>query len=510
VNKTELKDPAASDDENIHVPGVIPLSEPTNVPPHPMMMNPTNNNHNDPFSNGNMSNGGNGSGSNGFGGVNFFTPPPVSSDAYGHGMSDFPPKGIHRRSFSKKHHFSVKLSPRNRYLACLAIWSTLASLATVLTFGSSKIGWGAQTSSMKSGLTAGNMGDGAKGFVSDENNVFHNYPVFNFNDKKTTTNMEDSTDEHMTYTDDMDVEDMVVLTSQELDHKNIVFTNRLIEYNFEDLTMGARKVVHMKNIPYFFYIPKAGGGVFKWVSRQCLNLVEASAEGHDYQGQASLQVLISKTSPPFKFVNVDVTTEKGITRAQDLNLAKYPRVQLLYSPLFHSSATIFTPANKGIMFALFEHPVPRAANLFKELRNYDPSIVSMDMEEFVASNKLDNNWMTRFLVDKPGGELTPHDLHQACEILRRKCLVGLATRMEESLHRFGMYMNWEMQSTQTNGCVHEISQKYNMDGAVEFKQHVWEGILAQNNFDILLYEYAEVLFEEQKSLFTYAEMFGGV
>jgi len=47
---------------------------------------------------------------------------------------------------------------------------------------------------------------------------------------------------------------------------------------------------------------------------------------------------------------------------------------------------------------------------------------------YAKSSMVENNWMTRFLTGKMGGELTPDDEALAREVLRTKTIVGLLSK----------------------------------------------------------------------------------
>jgi len=209
-----------------------------------------------------------------------------------------------------------------------------------------------------------------------------------------------------------------------------------------------------------------------------------------------------------KYLNIDTTTAAGLEHAKSLNIINSPlSPAVIFSPLVHELGSIFTPQKRGRMFTLFRHPVKRAVGMYFYLQYatwdplYDPQISDMNIEEYASSPFMENNWMTRFLLDKKGGRLTKDDLTTAKEILRRKCLVGLFDKMQESLIRFELYFGWRRNmGSKEKKCESELiknGDERHEHIMVDEGSKAWSALLKQNMFDMELYLYAENLFEEQ-------------
>ena len=222
-----------------------------------------------------------------------------------------------------------------------------------------------------------------------------------------------------------------------------------------------------------------------------------------------------------RYVNVDTTTQDGIERAATLGLAPGRLANVIVSPHFHSvSSRIFSyPDNPGRMFALFRHPVHRALSMQHYLAKatwdprYNPKLAKMSMEQYAKSKYIENNWMTRFLVDKPGGKLTHGDMLLAKKIIKFKCLVGLFEDIEVSLARFHRYFAWQKQK---NGGSSASEQKaevakcrsWHVARGDKHMQHregltiregsvAWRSIVRMNIFDMELYEYVRKIYRIQ-------------
>jgi len=133
------------------------------------------------------------------------------------------------------------------------------------------------------------------------------------------------------------------------------------------------------------------------------------------------------------------------------------------------------------------------------------------IEEYVRSTLVENNWMTRFLVGKMGGELYVEDEALAKEILRKKCLVGLLGKRGESFRRFELYFGWDLEGRGGDGgdCVDRLlnwdwSGK-NKHDTLEEGSETWDLLKDQNTFDLKLFQYAEKLFEHQGEMFLDAK-----
>ena len=133
-------------------------------------------------------------------------------------------------------------------------------------------------------------------------------------------------------------------------------------------------------------------------------------------------------------------------------------------------------------------------------------MATVAIEEYYRGGQVENNWMVRFLTDQPTkGELDADDLDLAKEVLRRKCLVGLLGEKGESFARFERYFGWELGSDEDRECHEKKVQwawplKHKHD-EVEEGTELYDLILGHNLLDVRLYEYARVLFEEQRRMF---------
>ena len=175
------------------------------------------------------------------------------------------------------------------------------------------------------------------------------------------------------------------------------------------------------------------------------------------------------------------------------------------------ASQIFSPSSPGRMFALFRHPVDRAISMYYYLAkaswdpHYNPELGQMTVEQYAKSRYVENNWLTRFLVSKPGGKLTHSDMLMAKKIVKFKCLVGLYDDIETSLARFQRYFGWNSQeSKETNAKIKQCRSEKVTQGdknvahpTVRQGSVAYQAIVRQNMFDMELYEYVKKIYRIQ-------------
>jgi hypothetical protein len=257
-----------------------------------------------------------------------------------------------------------------------------------------------------------------------------------------------------------------------------------------------------------------------------------------------------------RFINVNVFTAEGIHRAVELQLLSSGLLDFVTTDNLHQTmAKLFLPSSSSArLFALFRHPVEREVSRFYFMqyatweRLYDPTLTEMTLEEFITSQQDDgqpriyDNWMVRSLTGKVSCyfTLTEQDLEVAKQVLRRKCLVGLTNKMEESLQRFQLFFHWPLvgiprkkditadtsspssssttiNSNDTNPSGEyllsgqECKNKFLMEGRKnENPKHpkvnkgtsLWNQIANIHRYDVELYAYVENLFDQQASIFS--------
>mmetsp|Transcript_19550 Transcript_19550/g.26836 ORF Transcript_19550/g.26836 Transcript_19550/m.26836 type:complete len:468 (-) Transcript_19550:62-1465(-) len=278
----------------------------------------------------------------------------------------------------------------------------------------------------------------------------------------------------------------------------------------------------------YWHIPKASGSSMKGYYG-CLGLVEATqmgiTEGHDTD--ESLEVWDHPHGP--KFLNVDTTREDGILHAKQLGLAQSGLADVVFTEYPAIATQMFTTKHQARFFTLLRHPIERSVSLFyyrqiakweKHDGVYKPDLAGLELEEYARKriNSRDNGgFMVSLLLNKRRTEpLTDDDLQKAKEILRTKFVVGLTSRMEESVQRFDNYFGWhdvndeEGKKQRREECLDlyirqktgggENKSNKNTYKHVEEGSEAWKLWAKFHYFDMQLYEFAVQLFEDQADL----------
>lgn len=139
-------------------------------------------------------------------------------------------------------------------------------------------------------------------------------------------------------------------------------------------------------------------------------------------------------------------------------------------------------------------------------QHYPQSLLIFSSHKYIRSGgyRVENNYLTRYLSGRYGGNLLVHHLDIAREFLRRKFVVGLASDLPTTADLFSHVFGWH-NSTASLGlenvdlCYNNIynSLSHKPPPMVEEGSEGWKLLVAQNWFDLKLYEYVEHLFQLQ-------------
>lgn len=274
--------------------------------------------------------------------------------------------------------------------------------------------------------------------------------------------------------------------------------------------------------PFYWHVAKAGGTSVQNLYLKCYTLITASEIGiKGHEEEDFLRIVHANGST--NHMNVDVSTKEGIMHAQDLHLVQSHIPQLIFSPLFDETTEfLFDGENPGIMFAMFRDPVERVISLFYYLQEatweptYNPELKDMTLLEYVNSPLVEANFVTRSLLNKFTGPLSPEELNVAKEILRRKCIIGIVEDMEESLAGFDASLDFEpnlhvfteredndgTRRDYVKSCMKEVkdgkgSNKHS-HRKVDKDSEEYKILERKNGWDVTLWKYIQELYKEQK------------
>mmetsp|Transcript_11089 Transcript_11089/g.13129 ORF Transcript_11089/g.13129 Transcript_11089/m.13129 type:complete len:514 (+) Transcript_11089:116-1657(+) len=273
--------------------------------------------------------------------------------------------------------------------------------------------------------------------------------------------------------------------------------------------------------PFFWQVPFAGD-VFQSFMTACNKKVLAS--NHKMVNNNTMMI---HTEENHKYVNVDLSTTRGIESAAQLGLPELGLAEVIVSNKLHLATTALLDAiHKGRLFTALRHPVDRSISEYYYSKLNDPQFKNFSLQKFVHSDHMKENWMTRSLVNNPKLPLVRDDLSLAKEILRQRCVVGLHENIELSFNLFERYFGWTAEAEITENvrgysakdlkdavdahdtCKRDVlkkEQSYAFDihklvGDID--EELYSKIVEKNKFDMELFWYANYLFEEQQRLVT--------
>ena len=212
------------------------------------------------------------------------------------------------------------------------------------------------------------------------------------------------------------------------------------------------------------------------------------------------------------YVNVNLYTVEGIDRATKLGMAPARVADIAYTPLLHNVTKVFEPQEGqtlpdvfGRLLVVFRNPIERALNRYEQVRLI-PGNDQMTLHQYAKDPKhSENNPLTRgILAFGPDDPLESSDVTRAQQVIKDLILVGLFDRFDEALERFERYFSWYANDVapQVNICHGEVWDSYSAGYTVheDYKTLDARGynlVLAQHRMDVLLYRFAQALFDNQ-------------
>lgn len=132
----------------------------------------------------------------------------------------------------------------------------------------------------------------------------------------------------------------------------------------------------------------------------------------------------------------------------------------------------------------------------------------MSLMEYAESNRAEYNWLTRALSGAKFRNVTETHLQAAMDVVRRKFLVGLLTKKDETMERIEKFFEWKYKVNPKNQEICRENLLANGANANTQKGEqalpgtpAYDALYSLNELDIRLFKYIETLFEEQAYLF---------
>jgi len=275
-----------------------------------------------------------------------------------------------------------------------------------------------------------------------------------------------------------------------------------------------------KETSLFWHIPRSGGSTVKSVY-ECFGKTLAHEAGVDprYGHQSDDEIIAFSPWPGISrasYVNVDTTNRPGILRAKRLGLVPSGLADMIVTsdPTFVIE-NLFDETHKGRVLALFRHPIDRLVSKFFYLQKatweqqYRPQWKNIDILEFAKRRNSDNNHMVKKLAGLEVNQTaTEDDMRMAMRTIRKRFIVGLMDKMEESIHRFNAVMGINESVEDNRQCMDHFfhhalgAKKHNSDSHphVDPGSAAWNALAKRNQLDIRLYEFVLELYDEQREI----------
>ncbi|KAL7479530.1 hypothetical protein ACHAW6_005256 [Cyclotella cf. meneghiniana] len=257
----------------------------------------------------------------------------------------------------------------------------------------------------------------------------------------------------------------------------------------------------VRDIIFFWHIPKTGGELVKNIFGRCFGLRWAQK----LKEPASLEMVHDY------IINVDTSTPEGIAEAHKLGLVDSNKVDFISSRYALSASSLFTPQHRGRAFTILRHPIDLAASNFFARKALHPELRSLTLVQYVNKNYYADNWITRQLTGTlPHEELTDAHLESAKHILSTKYFVGIYEQLDETLRQLKAFYKLTPLQDQEY-CAREL---VNGDNPKFIKTERpkpargssdWRTVASVEKWDLELYYLALEMFSQQGSIFIAQE-----
>ena len=185
--------------------------------------------------------------------------------------------------------------------------------------------------------------------------------------------------------------------------------------------------------------------------------------------------------------------------------------------LHYAGKMLFDGEHKGRAFTILRHPIERSLATYHalQLHSTNPELKSMTLEQYIESEYVESNWLTRFLVNRrQDGLLGYEQVAVAKELLRRKFLIGLYDNLEESIARIEAFFAWTIVSPPGRAegakiCHEEMIENARkrdkedfeyMSTKLQYGDSTYNRLKELNRYDLEVYWYAVQLFKEQEMM----------
>lgn len=291
----------------------------------------------------------------------------------------------------------------------------------------------------------------------------------------------------------------------------VVRMSPMLEHNLANTGMPWRR----SHVPLFWHIPRSAGTCMDELVSSCLNLIQAKSAATQHQQDQVLEVFTNIHNGA-RYVNVNTMRMPGIQHANNLGLVDSELARVVTTMFVQDIPILFSRQHKGQLFTIIRHPVSRSISLFYYLRTayesqaFSPPQMTLTLDEYARSSRLEFNWMTRVLSGQLSGTLTQEHVDLAKTIVRRKLIVGLLDDMDETLRRFAFSFRWHNRiGDREKTCLNKLAnydwpndQQHQPDyPKLDENSKTWYLLEEKNQYDMQLYYYARTQFEAQAVMY---------
>jgi len=247
------------------------------------------------------------------------------------------------------------------------------------------------------------------------------------------------------------------------DHRNRLTINPVVKENIKPVSTEPDP---SQETVMYWHIPKSGGTTLKSIYK-CMKqtlTVRVGVDprfGHDKDEEL---VVFEPGQMGVSFVNVDTLSRPGILRSQKLGLVPsgLADIMIVTNNLNFAIEHLYDEDHKGRVIALFRHPVERLISKFYYSqvatweRSYRPEWADIDLQYWADNINNDHNSIVKTLagIDKEA-EVTETDFSVAVRTVEQRFIVGLMNQMEESIHRFNIFMGIDESEKSIQVCMDE-------------------------------------------------------
>ena len=249
--------------------------------------------------------------------------------------------------------------------------------------------------------------------------------------------------------------------------------------------------INNEEIPLFWIVPRSGGRSIRTALLTCYGLTIAGEVGAGVDSTGNELKVIDNGN--FKYVNVETFTLSGLARAKQLNLVGSKIADVITTPLFRESLSLFDNDHHSRAFTLLRHPLERAVSMFEKLKKDNPEQAKdMTLEYYAKSEYIENNYLVRYLSGRINGNVTEEHLAIAKAVLQ-KFVLGFSDDMGKAMLRFETYFGFKGGSK----CRDKLTKTRRRKHKVKPGTAAWELLQHQNVLDLALYRYAHELYKRQ-------------